>query len=392
MPNATFNKNFLVPNTTLYSLKREGGSNRWITNVPQLHDGKSVITSAPTLEQVAENLGKITANQDKKSHIVRSPQLTITQDGYLAVENSGEVMVLTFTALNQLMKPLAPTSGRQTLAWLEALNQNGGKEFLKLVNSLLRTTAWKNRVIRSARTLIKGTPTRIAYGITSKKDYHVFDGEDMCEALVGLGDLQVQSLTLTRTDFDIRITQPMDSELSKQEMLHVPVHGFNGRTNFVTEGSTFVYLLIQKLICTNGMRSSVVDGMVSCTHKTPSDVVIDRIGALKGKQDVDLMDAYINATKVNVPWDHAETLVEHSMMQNKAPRNTINAVLKNLDAPSNFPRPTVARIADAVTLTAHENYTSTSQFLLEDMGRNFIEEFKTQDVVESRVAELVQTK
>ena len=209
---------------------------------------------------------------------------------------------------------------------------------------------------------------------------------------MGLADgMNVNHLRFTREDFEIRVAEPTNANLKAVDALHMPVHGYAGRTNFVTHGSTVLQQMVEKLICSNGLRAVVAETVVSATHKTKPEEVLGRISAMMSRPHGNLQEQYLNATKIEVPEDKMEIFVDDLMCNTpRVTKGMADRVIRNLKHPTNYPKSTVARAADALTWTAHNSYMGANQLLLEDTARNFIETFATQEAVNEKLALLTK--
>jgi hypothetical protein len=387
----------LLPNKTLYSIKRVNGTNQWGVNHAAFH-GNTILNEAPTLEAINENVRKINKAQKKEAVVIKNPKVVIDRDtGYLTLNTNNATLYFTYSALDQMLMKARPASAREFMNWMDFFKSSPShqQEYVDVINHAL-TDSWKggnfsNRVIRTALTSTAKGSVRLAYGLTSMKQYQPFDAEHLVMSMALAHEMNVNHLTLTREDFEIRVSDPTSANMKALDALHMPVHGYAGRTNFITHGSTVLQQMVEKLICSNGLRAVVPGGMVACSHKTKPEEVLNRIAEMMARPHGNLQDQYLQATKIEVPEDKMELFVDDLMCNTpRVTKGMTDRVVRNLRHPTNYPKSTVARAADAITWTAHNSYGGSNRLLLEDTARNFIEDFATQEAVNEKIAVLAK--
>ena len=66
----------LLPNKTLYSIKRVNGTNQWGVNHAAFH-GNTILDTPPTLAAINENIAKINDAQKKTAVRIKEPKIVV---------------------------------------------------------------------------------------------------------------------------------------------------------------------------------------------------------------------------------------------------------------------------------------------------------------------------
>ena len=129
----------LLPNKTLYNIKRINGTNQWGVNHAAFH-GNTILNEAPTLESISENVKKINDAQKKMGVLIKEPKIIVDSDtGFLTLKTNNQTLYFTYTALDQMLSKARPASAREFVSWMEFFKSSPSRqqEYVDVINYAL---------------------------------------------------------------------------------------------------------------------------------------------------------------------------------------------------------------------------------------------------------------
>ena len=328
------------------------------------------VTSARPLEEVRDFVGKIARKQAASDHDYQLGHLAVNFDqgaaklfrliaGPDGKRKQTAPVHFSYHGWKQFMRHLGGdvSKSRAMLERLIASGSAGEKTAAMVVNLLLRDPIVEQKM-QKFRTVMApypdGNPRRVVRAVMSTS-YAAYDNYRYLSDLLDTGyfdNAHVLSLSISDRHMTCRMTRTRPQEITMKN----PIPCFDITNSPVGLSSVAIAASLIKLICTNGMTSSLVERYIRMIHSGTTDRLTqkldDNIQTLYTEHST-LLREYRSALETQI--DMAERWMQDELLGLGVSHTTVEKVAEGMKDETSSEFGTLANVVDGITLIAQNN-------------------------------------